>query len=256
MTKIVFFDVDGTLYNTQNKIPESTKESIALLQSKGIKVALATGRSPFTVTKICDELNVDTIVCYNGQYVTHKGEIVYTNPMPMAELAQLKELTKAKNHALVFASHHMIAFDEPNNEVVKKALNSVNISYPEVVSDFITDNEIYQMMLFADDSHDMSYNAAFENYRFVRWHDQSMDVIPANGSKADGIKALLSELNIAIENAYAFGDGMNDYEMLQAVGCGVAMGNGKEALKKVADYITDHVDEDGIMKGLKHLNLI
>ncbi|SOC28817.1 hypothetical protein BTH160X_50101 [Brochothrix thermosphacta] len=44
MTKIVFFDVDGTLYNTQNKIPESTKESIALLQSKGIKVALATGR--------------------------------------------------------------------------------------------------------------------------------------------------------------------------------------------------------------------
>lgn len=96
MTKIVFFDVDGTLYNTQNKIPESTKESIALLQSKGIKVALATGRSPFTVTEICDELNVDTIVCYNGQYVTHKGEIVYTNPMPMAELAQLKELTKAK----------------------------------------------------------------------------------------------------------------------------------------------------------------
>ncbi|WP_269461274.1 HAD-IIB family hydrolase [Brochothrix thermosphacta] len=125
-----------------------------------------------------------------------------------------------------------------------------------MVSDFTTDNEIYQMMLFADDSHDMSYNAAFENYRFVRWHDQSMDVIPANGSKADGIKALLSELNIAIENAYAFGDGMNDYEMLQAVGCGVAMGNGKEALKKVADYITDHVDEDGIMKGLKHLNLI
>ncbi|WP_408869160.1 Cof-type HAD-IIB family hydrolase [Brochothrix campestris] len=256
MTKIVFFDVDGTLFDSQNKIPQSTKNSIAALQQQGIKVAIATGRSPFNVTAISEELEVDTVICYNGQYVMHEGEVIYRNPMPLGELKQLQALTDANNHALVYAGSETLAFDEVNNLDVLDALGSVNITYPKVIPNFTESNDIYQMLVFADQRYDTSYNEAFANYKFVRWHEQSMDVIPANGSKADGIQALLEKLAIPLENTYAFGDGMNDYEMLQLVGHGIAMGNGKEPLKKVADYVTDHVDEDGIMKGLRHFKLI
>ena len=54
----------------------------------------------------------------------------------------------------------------------------------------------------------------------------------------------------------AFGDGENDIEMLRFVGVGVAMGNGGDAVKAAADYVTDAVDEDGIAKALRHFGLI
>ncbi|EUJ55190.1 hypothetical protein MCOL2_09531 [Listeria fleischmannii FSL S10-1203] len=96
----------------------------------------------------------------------------------------------------------------------------------------------------------------FPQYRFLRWHDVSVDVCPANGSKAKGIRELIKKLGFQMEDTYAFGDGLNDIDMLQEVGCGIAMGNGREEVKQVADYVTDSVDEDGIMKALKHFRLL
>jgi len=54
----------------------------------------------------------------------------------------------------------------------------------------------------------------------------------------------------------AFGDGGNDISMLRHAGIGIAMGNAKDDVKAVADYVTDNVDEDGIMKALRHFNVI
>ena len=59
-----------------------------------------------------------------------------------------------------------------------------------------------------------------------------------------------------MENVYAFGDSLNDIEMLQAVGTGVAMGNGLDIVKENADFVTGDVEEDGIYNGLKKLHLI
>ena len=64
------------------------------------------------------------------------------------------------------------------------------------------------------------------------------------------------QLNIDIESAMAFGDGINDLEMLPAVGLGVAMGNGVEELKAVADFITKPIEEDGILYALETLKVI
>ncbi|WP_106497768.1 HAD hydrolase family protein [Lentibacillus sp. Marseille-P4043] len=57
-------------------------------------------------------------------------------------------------------------------------------------------------------------------------------------------------------NTFAFGDGLNDIEMLTEVGTGIAMGNGVSELKKVADYVTVDVDENGIVKGLQQFGLL
>jgi hydroxymethylpyrimidine pyrophosphatase-like HAD family hydrolase len=77
-----------------------------------------------------------------------------------------------------------------------------------------------------------------------------------NGSKAEGIKQLAKRLNIDRENIYAFGDGLNDLEMIEYVGTGVAMGNAVQSLKEIADYITKPVNEDGILYGIQQLELV
>lgn len=79
MTNILFFDVDGTLYNTRKEIPNSAKEAIERARQNGYEIAIATGRAPFMIQSILEELNIDTYVTFNGQYVVYKGKVIYTD---------------------------------------------------------------------------------------------------------------------------------------------------------------------------------
>jgi hydroxymethylpyrimidine pyrophosphatase-like HAD family hydrolase len=78
----------------------------------------------------------------------------------------------------------------------------------------------------------------------------------SNSNKAVGLTKLLERFGIAPDEAVAFGDGLNDMEMLSLVGMGVAMGNARDELKQVADMVTLSAEEDGVRYGLKRLGLI
>jgi hydroxymethylpyrimidine pyrophosphatase-like HAD family hydrolase len=67
---------------------------------------------------------------------------------------------------------------------------------------------------------------------------------------------MIEKLGFDLKDVYAFGDGLNDIEMIQSVGNGIAMGNAVQEVKNHANYITKHVDDDGILHGLKHFELI
>lgn len=83
-----------------------------------------------------------------------------------------------------------------------------------------------------------------------------MDIIPNGGSKAKGIEKYIEKLGFNRDQVYAFGDGLNDLEMIEAVGTGIVMGNGHEDLKKLANHVTKDVSEDGIYHGLKWAGLL
>ena len=75
-------------------------------------------------------------------------------------------------------------------------------------------------------------------------------------SKAQGLLKLCQHYGIDMEQTAAFGDSMNDYEIIRAAGIGVAMGNALEALKAEADYVTDDIDRDGVWKACCHFGWI
>ena len=86
--------------------------------------------------------------------------------------------------------------------------------------------------------------------------DIVIEMVPKGYSKATGIIYLCDKLGINIEDTFAFGDSANDIEMLKCVGCGIAMGNGTDDAKNVADYVTDSLHDDGIYNACKHFGLI
>lgn len=92
--------------------------------------------------------------------------------------------------------------------------------------------------------------------KIMRWHKNGIDILDATGSKARGIAQALNKLGLDFEDAMAFGDGVNDIEMLQTVGFGVAMGNAHPDVKAAADYVCPAAWEDGIYQGLQHLGLL
>ena len=79
MKKYLFFDVDGTLYNHDKKIPDSTLEALELARKNGHEIAIATGRAPFMIKNILEDLNIHTYVSLNGQYVVYNKEVIFTD---------------------------------------------------------------------------------------------------------------------------------------------------------------------------------
>lgn len=255
--KIVFFDIDGTLLDHEKKLPKATKSAIRQLQENGVFVAIATGRAPFMFESLRKELDIDTFVSFNGQYVVFENEVIYRNPLKETDIRKLHQAAEEYNQTpIVFMNEMTMKSSVVYNKRVEEALGSLKFPHPAMKVDFYEQSDIYQALLFCTEEEENSITSEYDQFRFIRWHKYSTDVLPNGGSKAEGIKILMDRVGFQLDEVYAFGDGLNDIEMLQAVGHGVAMGNASQMVKEQADYVTKDVADEGIYYGLKQLKLL
>lgn len=254
--KVVFFDIDGTLVDADKVLQDSIREAIQEIQDQNIDVVLATGRPPFMFEEIRKELNIDSYVSYSGQYVVYQNEVIHENPICENEVSRLHEITKEKSYPMIFMSEDEMRATVGGHPFIYEGLGKLKFAYPDVDDNFSHTETIYQALLFCEQGEEEPLACPKGVSKFLRWHRYTCDVLPGDGHKAVGIEKLLEASGVRHENTFAFGDGPNDVEMVEAVAYGVAMGNAVPEVKKVADYITDHVAENGLINGLKHLGLI
>ena len=255
--KIIFFDIDGTLYiKEKDAVPESVKDAFYHLQKNNIKIAIATGRGisifPNSINELIKEFHIDLLITINGQYIEYQHKKFMDFPIASR---YLKQITKSlQNHQIAYAymtKHEILCVGKTKQ--MTDALNSLNINYRQI-SAFDFNQPVYQMLGFYQDG-EITLELP-ETLKTVRWHDSGADILVKEASKARGIKQVLDKLNIKTSETMAFGDGLNDVEMLQYAGFGVAMGNGHDALKQVANFVCPRHDEDGIYQGLLTFGLI
>lgn len=259
MTKqsVIFFDIDGTLLTHDKELPLSTKEAIFKLKDAGHIVAIATGRAPFMFDDLRSELDIATYVSYNGQYVVLDGEVIYTNPLNIPSLEKLAEAALQNHHPVVFMDHEDMKANVPEHAYIKESIDALKITrFPTHDPDYYRGRELHQTLLFCPEGEEKQYEEEFQEFEFIRWHPFSVDVLPKGGSKAKGIEQITEKLGIPPERQYAFGDGLNDMEMLLTIKNSVAMGNAEEKVKKAARYLTKSVEEQGISHGLQMVGLL
>ena len=118
----------------------------------------------------------------------------------------------------------------------------------EASEDFelLLQEEVYQVMMGCFQSEYAHMMKGIRQAKITAWWDRAVDIIPADGGKGKAVEKVLEYFHLDRAEAIAFGDGNNDIEMLQSVGTGVAMGNGSEQLKAVADDVCGHAADDGI----------
>lgn len=256
--KIIFFDIDDTLYiKYENRVPDSTKLALHQLKDKGITVAIATGRGicvfPPCVRELIHEIGIDTFVTINGQYNECQGEMLAHFPLTPTQIRHTTDYLVRENIAYGYMTRdEIIGFNE--SIYMTDALTSLHIPY-RVAEDFDLSTPVYQMLAFYENNQNAKLDLD-DNLKTVRWHVSGVDILDTHGSKARGIRAVLDRLGLSMAEAWAFGDGLNDIEMLGAVGFGVAMGNAHDDLKAVADFVCPSHKEDGIFRGLQDLGVL
>lgn len=257
MKKLLFFDIDGTLYDNGNdQVPASTIKALELLKNNpDVEIAIATGRANFILDRVKDIMHYfDAFVFLNGLQIIYRGVEIYCH---IPDQEHVNELIKSfKDKELIHGCFNPTAeFISEINEQIQVDFDSVNLDVPEII-DIEEVEDIMQMYFFGNRKDFDHIQELHPNFRVVPWHTNGADILPHNISKEAGIKMLAEELGYDMLDVFAFGDAPNDLEMLKAAGVGVAMGNGTDNVKEVADYVTDAVSEDGIYNALKHFNLI
>lgn len=256
MGKLLLLDIDGTLLNSKKELPESAFEALQSARANGHDLAIATGRAPFMITDLLEKLDIQTFITFNGQYIVHNDEVVHTEALDPVLLEKVVHFAEERDHPLVFMNSKKMISSIDYHPDIDESLKSLKFPHPVTERDFHLDNEIYQSLVFCTKEEEAQYHENFKDFQFVRWHRVSCDILPKGGSKASGIEKLIAETGHSIEDTIAFGDGLNDLQMMKTAGFSVAMDNGHPETKKVASYITEHVDDDGLAKAFVHLGLI
>jgi Cof subfamily protein (haloacid dehalogenase superfamily) len=260
--RAVFFDLDGTLLNQKHELSSINMEAVERLKQRGIIVCLASGRTSLSMRPFYHQLKLTSpLISYNGARIIYSDTEMDESPLPPYVVTQLIEL--AHEHeihlnlydderwyaedanslatteyaAIAHLKPHQINFNRLKDQPMTKALY---IGTPQQLK--ILDTLINQML-----SKTIETTSSMHNF---------LEVLSRGVNKGEAIKKVCQRLEIPIDEVMAFGDGLNDKEMIITAGHGVAMLNGRAQVKAVADAIAPHHADHGVAQYLdQYFNL-
>ncbi len=270
MSKLIFLDIDGTLLQHGMGIPSSAKKAIQLAKQKGHKLFVATGRPKSEISSDIKNLGFDGFVCSAGAAVEAGNRIIHKQEMDPAFVEGLVEFLQQYDFGFILEGH-CHSYCNPKAAVFfGQLLEDQSLAMDKEkflpLSEFSpTASKIDKVALFSENpDHFAALQAHLSHHPEVNllvyedFHEGTInaDLLIEGVTKASGIAHLLSHYSKSIEDTVSFGDSINDMEMIAATKLGICMGNGVDALKEIADDVTDTVDNDGLYKAFAKHQLI
>ena len=273
----VFLDVDGTLVDYSNELPNSAVKAIKVAQANGHKVYPVTGRSKAEMYDELLEIGFDGYIGGNGNYVESDNEVILHQLITAEQEKMIVDWLNNRGLAFYLESNNGLfaseQFETRGEQTVKdyaaykEKSGTETMTVRQAFPEMIFDGQLYRA-----DVNKISFNLEeyedylaaaefFSDFQVGTWGgigEQALfgDIALANITKQTAIKKLLEHHGVDRKNTIAFGDAKVDIPMLEYCEIGVAMGNGGKEITAMADHITDSVDNDGLEKAFLHLGLI
>ena len=286
MYKLITIDLDGTLLNKYGEVTEYTKNVIKKTTDKGVLVVLASGRISESVLMIAKEIGANKYyISGNGSvlYDMQKDEIIYENYLNKEKVLEIIELCDknsiyyniyTENAVLAKSLNYNVAFY--NYENTKKSSDKkTDINIVEDMYSYIKNSNINKFLkITICDESKIVFSSIIKKIKNI----EDIDVLEVSHMSQKKIKTGTKEVevgyfytevssknvdkwyaiekvmqieNIKKEEVMALGDNNNDIVMIKNAGLGVAMGHSNNEVKKVADYITENNNEDGVAKAIE-----
>ena len=260
MRKAVFFDIDGTLWDFYNQIPESTVEAIRALRKNGNYAFICSGRARSYIHHP-DLLGIgfDGLVCGCGTHVELNGKRIYEKLIDRELAVHTVETVRSYGFRPILEGPEYLYMDDKDfgNDIYGNKLKREMGGQLLSIADHYGEWVINKLSCATNDADRESCFAALDVYYTYLIHNSSVvEMVPKGHTKATGIGKMCEALGIDRTDTFAVGDSVNDLSMLEYAGVGIAMGNGSPEAKAAADYVTDDCDDDGLLHALEHFSLI
>ncbi len=256
--KYIFFDIDGTLLSHRgiSHIPDETRTALRRLKECGHICAAATARGAILTRPLASELGIDLMVCSNGAHVLFKDKVLNETWLDNKAIEMFKK-TAALYPQNTSASDDSWVYSDNKSEETRAYINlQAGFDCIRPMSEL---RRAFIMYFFRSES----YNEPEEsnifstppNFIELESGRNFIEARPAGTSKWTGIMTAARHLNFEHKDIITFGDNLNDVEMLRNAPIGVAVGGAVNEAKNAADYITDDIDDGGILKACIELKL-
>jgi Cof subfamily protein (haloacid dehalogenase superfamily) len=277
MSKILFLDVDGTLVDYTNRLPESAVKAVRLARSRGHRVYLCTGRSRAEVYPSLWEIGLDGMIGGNGSYVEHQGEVVMHQCLTAQACAEAVDWLHSRGLSFYLECNSALFASEDFASAGAAPLRAYMRRKDKAAADSVTVRDVFPDMIFGgglyrSDVNKISYvlssyqdyldaQSAFPHLQHGTWGGAGEtalfgDLGVKGITKAHAVEVLLGHLGADQGDTIAFGDAKVDIPLFRCCGFSVCMGSGGEEAKAAADYVTGDVDRDGLYQAFQHLGLI
>ena len=260
--KLLVLDIDGTIVGRSNRVNTKVREAIRQVQSKGIQVALATGRMYKSARTYHEYLNLNTpILAYNGAWMQNplqSQEIIQHLPVPPEVALSLINFYE-QSHLITHVDVHFYHQDElyvreitsetalyaersgivPNE--VGDLRNMSSLSTTKVLG-FSQDVQLVQKTL-----KELQKLYPREEVYITQSADTLIEANHPKATKGEATRYLAEKmLGISSSEVMAIGDNFNDLEMLKYAGLGIAMGNAHPTIQSIAQWVAPTVEKDGV----------
>lgn len=258
MIRLIASDMDGTLLDEHSKVPPETYDLIRRLREKGVRFAASSGRRYDTLCEffapVVDEMD---FVASNGAQVYVEGKLIDREVISHLAIKQLVYTVS------LFPDMHVVFFDDTNSFLLEDEgmfVREVDKDLPNIkrIPDLPDPSvSILKASVFCDENvMDCAYVLSRElgdKFVFAPSGEHWIDAIQCGVSKATGIRQVMSYYGCMPSEVMAFGDSMNDYEIIKYVGDGCAMANARPALKAVADRIIGANTAQGVQAEMRRV---
>ncbi len=260
---VIFFDIDGTIIDDQtHQIPPSTIRAVERLREKGHIPIINTGRAFFQVDPRVKQMAFRGFACGCGMEVQLDGAWL-VRAKPSLALRQKSVLCSRKYHMCSFyetgdggilldGEHSVHPIMSREVERLRQAGFPIHELSQEGEPDFVK----FVTFLGAGGDAAGFKRELEEDYTVIDRENGMYELVLKGFSKAAGMELILRHLGVDAKDTLAIGDSTNDLPMFRLAGHTVCMGGGMDEVKRLCEYVTDPVMEDGIEKALEHYELI
>ena len=258
MIKLIVTDIDGTILPYDGIFRQNVLNCIENLNSKGVKVVLATGRMHSSTTPIAKKLGLDTpVISYQGGLIKDiEGKTLYKSDLDKNIAKEIIQWARENNiHLNLYIDDKL--YVEEDDDIIKFYIKGKFVDYTVCsFDDLKIDNVNKLLAIDMKNPQKVTQWSEFLQKKYpqlyiVKSTPYFCEIGSAGAKKSKGVEFLRNYWGIKEDEVLTIGDQDNDIDLVQCGGIGIAMGNGTDALKKCADYITDTVENDGFVKAVE-----
>lgn len=264
--KLFAFDMDGTILTSDKKITPATIAKLDELSKLGVYVTVSTGRGLAELSgyrKYFHAVRYGILMSGGVVYDFAKEKTLAVHPVAEDIIFELIDAgldEGAMIHMLTL--ENSIAAQEDISQMEKFHMGIYQGMFHRICQrcndfkQYVRENpgKVFKVNLYHMTPESRARNVERMkkfDLNLVFAEDTGLEASPKNISKGSGLRELCESLNISVDECVAIGDAPNDLEILQTAGVAVAMGNAFPEIKKIADFVTDDNDNDGVLRAIE-----